>query len=672
MANYESSAIRNLAFVGHGGTGKTTFCETLLKLAGLITRVPAGVMDFSPDEKERQHSIDSKIAHFSWKGKEINIIDVPGYQEFFQNVVSCLSVVETAILTISALDGITINTRQAWKAAKESGVAKFIMLTKLDGENAHFEETIETIQKTLGSHCIPLVIPNGTGANFTKVTNIYTSNDPACKKYREKLIEATVETNDELMEHYLAGEKIEDDAILKQLKLAITKGTIIPILAVCPPKEIGVSEFLDVVLEYAPSPVDVPVKQACSPADSKQEVKVEASSTAPFAAQIFKIFNDPFGRWVYLRVYSGTLVAGTSIYDVNTNSTERVGNVSLPFGKELKNIERAIPGDIIVLAKVENVQIGHTLGTEKNPLLFSTPHYPMPMVSLAVAPKTRTDEQKIGASLLKLAQEDKTFLVDRDKETNELVVSGMSNLHLDIMLNRLRARFKVDCTQALPHVPYRETIMGKSESRYRHKKQTGGHGQFGEVAIKIEPTERGQGFDFVDEIVGGVITSQFVSSTQKGISAILPKGILAGYPIVDVRVRVWDGKMHDVDSSDAAFQLAGSKAFREAFGKAKPVLLEPIMNIEITIPSKFMGDIMGDLNSRRGRISGSDSDGNDQIIKALVPLAEVQTYSTQLKSITGGEGTYSLQFSHYDMVPTHIQDKLVNKYKQEKKEEQEE
>ncbi len=666
MANYESSAIRNLAFVGHGGTGKTTICETFLKMAGIVNRVPAGVLDFASDEKERQHSIDSKIAHFSWKGKELNVIDVPGYQEFFQNVVSCLSIVETAVLVISANNGITINTRRAWGVAKENGIAKFILITKLDGDNVSFEETVSEIQKLFGSHCIPMLVPDKVGAGFSKVHSILDANSPESKKYKDKLVEATVETDDELMNKYLEGETISDEIIQKQLKNAIKHGQIIPIIAVSPVKEVGLVEFLDMILEYAPSPLDVPIKKAKTSDD--KEVVFDGNPNGQLAAQIFKIFNDPFGRIVYFRMYNGTLTSGTNIYNTATGGMERIGNIFRPMGKEAKNIEKAIPGDIVALAKLENVQLGNTLGVEKATYAFSVPSYPTPMVSLAVFPKTHNDEQKIGSSLGKLVEEDKTFIVRRDEETHELVISGMSNLHLELILNRLRSRFKVDCTQALPRIAYRETIMGKAESRYRHKKQTGGHGQFGEVAIRIAPTERGKGFDFVDDIVGGVISSQFVSSSRKGIEATLPKGILAGYPIVDVQVSVWDGKMHDVDSSDAAFQLAGSKAFQEAFVAAKPVLLEPIANIEITVPSKFMGDIMGDLNSRRGRISGSDTDGNDQVIKALVPMAEIQTYSTQLKSITGGEGTYSVKFSHYDPMPMQTQEKIVAKFKQEQQE----
>lgn len=664
MSKYESSAIRNLAFVGHGGTGKTTFAEVILKEVGLISRVPAGVMDYASDEKEKQISIDSAIAHITWKDKEINLIDCPGYQEFFHNAISALNVVETAVIFISAADGLTVNTRRAWSVAKQNHLAKIIVLTKADGENVNFDERIDQIQSQFGKHCIPFIVPDGVSSQFTRVKKVLDANEKGVAEYKNKLVEATVETNDELLNKYLEGEEIAADILEVQLKKAIKQGEIIPIVTVCPVKEIGTKEFLEVVSEFAPSPLEVAPKKPKN-IQTKEEMSLEVSEKGPFSGQIFRIFNDPFGRITYFRVYTGSLASASTIYDVNIESSERIGAVSQIIGKDLKAIDRAIPGDIVAIAKVENIQIGHTLANEKANFVYDMPEYPMPMVSLAVAPKARGDEQKITSSLAKLAEEDKTFRIKRDEETNELIVSGMSNLHLEIVLARLKNRFKVECTQKLPKIPYRETIVGKADKRYRHKKQSGGHGQFGEVAIKLEPAERGKGFDFVDQIVGGVVPSQFVASTQKGVQGAMVKGIIAGYPVVDVRVILYDGKTHEVDSSDAAFQMAGSKAFQEGFVEAKPVLLEPVVNIEITVPAKYMGDIMGDLNSRRGRIAGSDSDGNYQIIKALVPLAEIATYSTELKSITGGEGSYYMEFSHYDVVPGNVQEKIVARAKQE-------
>lgn len=658
MGKYTTSDIRNIALVGHGGAGKTTLCETFMKKVGLISRVPDGKMDFAEDEKAKQYSIDAAIAHITYNNKEFNVIDVPGSQEFFHNVISSLSVVETAVVVIAATDGITINTKRAWQVATHNKMAKAIVITKIDGENVNFEETVEEIQKEFGSHCVPFAIPNASGANFSNISMIIAGDN----EYKEKLMEAVVETDEALMEEYFAEGTISQEAFENQLRKAVKDGSIVPIIPVNTVKEIGVTEVMNFICEYAPSPLDVVAKKGM---EGENEVSYPATEDAPFTAQIFKVFNDPFGRLTYFRVYSGSLKNASTVLDVNTGVTANVGKLSFALGKEMIGIERAIPGDIVVIAKVENVQNGHTLAMEGATIQYPVNEFPVPMVSLAVTPKSRGDEQKIGGALLKLAEEDNTFIIKRDEETAEQIISGMSDLHLRIMIDRLKSRYKVECNTTLPKIPYRETIQGKADARYRHKKQSGGHGQFAEVAIKLEANERGQGFEFIDNIVGGVISSQFVASTQKGIQTTLQRGILAGCPIVDVRVSVYDGKMHDVDSSDAAFQLAGSKAFQEGFMQAKPVLLEPIMEIEITIPSKNMGDIMGDLNSRRGQILGTDSESSESVVKAEIPLSEIQTYSTQLKSITGGEGNYTVKFSHYGVVPPDVQKKIIAKYQAE-------
>lgn len=666
-----SSDIRNLALVGHGGSGKTTLCEALLKEVGLVTRVPAGVMDYSVDEKERGHSIDLSTAQFTYNGKEISILAVPGYYDFCHNVVSALSVVETAVIAIAATDGITVNTRKVWETAEKLGIAKAIVITKLDGDNINLEDVIGNIQKQFSSKCVPLVVTEGTGKQINKIHNVLTTTNEHTKAYRSMLVEVLVETDDALLNSYLEGKEIPTETLTKQLGKAISQKKIIPMLCMNPASGLGVKEFLEFIATYLPSPLELPAKHGKIPGKDEQDASWAATADAPFSAQVFKVYNDPFGRLVYFRVYSGTLNSASSLYDVNSNTTERVATVFHMVGKEQKALDKAIPGDIVALGKVESIQLGDTLvSNEKSPILYPKFHYPRPMVGLAVVPKTRTDEQKISLSLAKLAEEDATFQVKRDEETHEVVISGMSNLHLDIMLARLKNRFKVECTCTLPKIAYRETIMGKGESRYRHKRQTGGHGQFAEVAIRIEPTPRGAGFDFRNDIVGGVVPKPFVVSCEKGIQATLEKGILAGFKVVDVMVSVWDGKTHEVDSSDAAFQLAASKAFQEAFMTAKPTLLEPIMNISISVPNKYMGDITGDLNSRRGRITGSDMDGDYQTIKAQVPLAEVITYSADLKSRTGGEGTYDLEPSHYDPVPSYLQEKVIAKAKEAKEKEE--
>ena len=670
MGKYSSGDIRNIAFVGHGGCGKTSLSEAVLKETGLITRIPSGLMDSAPDEKERGYSIDLAAARIVWKNRQVTMLDAPGYYDFFHNTVSALSVVETAVIVISATDGVTVNTRKAWEVAEKNHLPKMIVLTKLDADNLNFDEILERIQKHFGSSCVPFTMPNGLGKQLSTVENVLTSKNADAAQYRGKIVEAVVETDDALLNSYLEGNAVTNDVLQKQLGKALMMNKLVPILAVVPTQGLGISEFLDFVAEYLPSPIAVPPKVGKLP-DKDDAVSFETSLDAPFSAQIFKVYNDPFGRVVYFRVYSGALSSASSVYDIQGSNSERVATVFYMLGKDLKPMDKAIAGDIVAVAKVENVQRGDTLVTnEKTQIVYPKAEYPTPTVSLAVQPKTRTDEQKIHLSLTKIAEEDATFVVRRDEETHELVVSGMSNLHLDIMLNRLKTRFKVDCSQSLPKIAYRETIMTKGEARHRHKKQSGGHGQFGEVALRIEPNERGKGFEFIDDTVGGSIPKQFMGSSEKGVRGTIEKGILAGFPVVDVKVSVWDGKTHEVDSSDAAFQIAASKAFQEAFMVSKPTLLEPVQSIEITISSKFLGDISGDLNSKRGRILGSDMNGDYQTVKAQIPLSEVQNYSADLKSITGGEGSFVMEFSHYDPVPSYLQDKIIARVKEAREKEE--
>lgn len=662
MAKNDTSVLRNLTFVGHGGAGKTTLCEAVLMEAGLATRLPAGIMDYLPDEKDRGGSIDSALAQFSWDGKEVTFIDTSGYQDFIHSTISALNVVETSVCVVSAADGVTVNTRRGWEESRKKGVASIVVVTKLDGENVSFDDMVSKIQQDLGERCLPFIIPSGDGDALTEVYSVLTSDNEKVSKYKEQLIESVVETDDEMLSKFFEGEEIPIDDLKKQFRKVVYSGEVFPIIVVCPTKNIGVKEFMSCIDLLCPSPADVPARKA---EENGEEKTVEASADAEFSGQVFKIFNDPFGRVSYFRVFSGTLKSASTIYVTNTETTERIGQLLKTFGKEHKQVDEAVAGEIVAVAKVENIQDGDTLSVEKSKLIYPKVKYPTPMVPLAVEPMSRGDEQKISAALNKIAEEDPTFVMRREEETSELVVSGMSNLHLDIILNRLKTRFKVECSKKLPRIAYRETITGKSDSRYRHKKQSGGSGQFAEVAIKMEPTERGEQFEFVNKIVGGVIPSPYIASTEKGMIATMEKGILAGYRIVDIRVTLYDGKTHDVDSSDAAFQIAGSKAFQEAFMQSKPVLLEPVEHVKIFIPQDYMGDIMGDLNTRRGRIVGSDTEGKFQVVEAHVPLAEMLTYSADLKAITGAEGSFTMEFSHYDVVPSHLQDKIIAQAKAE-------
>jgi elongation factor G len=485
---------------------------------------------------------------------------------------------------------------------------------------------------------------------------------------REALVEAIVETDERLMERYLSDEKIAPEELNAACRRAVAGGKIVPVLCCAGVTGIGVKELLGALIRCAPSPADIPPRKGQK---GEQEVAVKADPSAPLVAQVFKSVTDPFvGKMSFVRVFSGTLKVDSSVYNARSDRTEKISQLLRPFGKDTEAISEAIPGDLVVIPKLEGVALYDTLCAAGDNVAISAPTLPSPMVALAVQPKSRADEQRLSLSLDKISQEDPTFRVSRDAQTHELVVSGLSTLHIEVILSRLKRRFNVEVTTKEPKIPYKETITVKGEGQHRHKKQTGGHGQFGEVWLRLEPLSRGGGFEFVDGVVGGAIPNQFIPSVEKGLRETLVKGVLAGCPVDDIRVTVYDGKYHTVDSSDAAFRMAASQAFKKGFKSCKPVLLEPIANVEITVPSQYMGDISGNIVSRRGRIQGMESLGEMQVVKAQVPLAEITRYATELRSLTGGQGYFTLEFSHYDIVPSHIAEPLINAAKKTEEEEE--
>jgi len=674
---YSVEDIRNIVFIGHSGTGKTTMAEAMLFKAGVTTRrgsVEEGTTtaDWSEEERERKISIDASTVHFPWKGKEFNIIDAPGYPDFFGHVLSALPAAETAVLFVNATSGVELNTIRTWNAARKAGLSGFVVVNKMDGDNINIEAVVDSVREVVGVSCVPLNLPVGAGASLKGVHDVFSTAAPAGvagdpKAAHDQAVDAVVEADDALLEKYLEEGKVEPAEFAGALSKAVTGGNFVPMLFAAGRADIGVGEILDTLATVAPSPAARVRKGTKGDA----EADVAADAGGPFAAFLFKTMTDPYvGRLSFLRVFRGTLTGDMSIYDVRTENKHRVGHIYRMQGKEQKEIPQAIPGDIIALAKIENIEVNDSLTSEAEPVVFPKVTFPRPMVSLAVRPKNRGDEQRIAGSLAKLTEEDKTFLVNRDTQTGELVTTGMSTLHLDIMLERLKNRFDVEVVTSEPKIPYKETISAAADARYRHKKQTGGRGQYGEVFIKIEPLERGAGFEFVDEVVGGRIPNQYIPAVEKGVREIMTKGILAGCPVEDVRVRLYDGSFHPVDSSEAAFKMAASKGFQDAFMRAKPVLLEPIVNLEITIPSEFMGDVTGDINSRRGRITGMDQGpGGVQILKATVPMSEVMRYATELRAMTGGRGAFTLEFSHYDIVPQRIAETVIAQAKKEETEE---
>jgi len=669
MAERTASNICNIAVVGHGGVGKTTFVDHLLHDVGFANRagdVDAGssLSDYDAEERERQFSIHSAVFHFESEGRAFNLIDTPGYLDFVGPAMAALPVVETALIAISARDGIQLNTRGMWDAASKLGLAKVLLLTRMDGEHIQLDALIQDIQDTFGNECRPAFLPIGLGHEFKGVVNLLESDaapDGVLGDFdaaSEALREAIIECDDSVMERYFEGEEISREEILATLRQAVAGGTVVPILCCAGKADIGVKEVGHFLAAAAPAPSDGPFHTALAGDDEQVELKPEAD--APFCARVFKAVTDMHvGKVAYFRVYSGSLSGDLSVELARTGRTERLGHIYLVKGQEHDEVQAAVPGDILCVTKVEGLQLSDTLRTPGSGMELPAIEFPSPMMSLAVEPQSREDEQKISGGLQHLTEGDPTFTMHRDKYSSELVITGMSSLHLEVMLSKLKRRYDVSVDVREPSIPYRETVTRSAESRYKHKKQTGGRGQYGEVFLRVEPAERGEGFEFLDEIVGGAIPRQFIPAVEKGIREVLDRGILAGYPIVDVKAAAYDGSFHSVDSSEAAFKIAGGRAFQEAFMQAKPVLLEPMAKMAVTIPSEFMGDVTGNLTGHRGRILGMDQVGQMQVISAEIPMAEVQRYSAELKSMTGGEGSFTLEFSHYAAVPGQLQQEIV-------------
>ncbi len=677
MAKYKTSDIRDVALVGHGASGKTTLVEAMLFKAKAIPRrgsVADGttVSDFDVEEKESKHSIDAAIVHLHWKGREINLIDTPGYPDFIGEAIAALASVDAALVAVDAAAGVKVNTRRVWQAAGEQRLPRAIVVTRADAEHARWQERLAELREHFGEKAIPLVVPKGgqVGLKFAGVEPVFPLAPNASEEAKDaykRAVEAAVELDDELMTRYLEGEEIRPDELQRALKKAFREGAFYPVLLVAAEKDLGVEELLGTIADLFPDPTERKIPAT----DADTGAPVEVTADKPFTGRVFKVVYDPFvGKLSYIRVYSGSLPQNASVLSSSARAAVKIAHFYRVQGKEQQEISEAVAGDLIAVSKIDEFHAGDTLTTGDFRVKFAPIEFPTPMVSLAVEPKARTDEAKISQALAKLLESDPTVKMTRNPQTRELVVTGMSNLQLETLLARLKRRYQVEVTTRVPKVPYLETITAKGDAKYRHKKQTGGAGQFAEVWMRIEPLPRGGGFEFASEVVGGAISSGFIPSIEKGVRHVMEQGVLAGFPVVDVKAVVYDGKEHPVDSKDIAFQIAGRGAFREAVKQAKPVLLEPIMDVEITVPQEYTGTIMGDLNGRRGRIMMTDSAGSYSIIKAKVPLAEMLTYSSELRSITGGEGTYTMAHSHYDPVPSNLAQQVIAQYKREEKEEE--
>ncbi len=667
MASHKGETIRNVVLVGHSGSGKTMLAEAMLLKGGEITRLGkvsdgTTTSDFDNDEKESKKSYYSSLVHAPWKGRDLNIIDTPGAADCIGQVYGALSVAELALITVNAAAGIEVGTRKAWDLVKQQGCACMFVVTRMDADNAHYDEVVSALQDTFGSACTPCMVPIGSGSTFAGVVNLLGANagpeamQEQIEEQRGVLMESVISGDDAMLERYLEGETIAPAELERVLAPVLAERAVIPIVCCAAEQDRGVAELLDMIAAYAPSPAYAH-KQVLDAQGGKVEHLLNLDG--PLEAQVFKIMSDEFvGKVSFIRVFSGTLKSGDSVVLANSGRTVKIPKVFRPQGKDQKDVNEVEAGAIIAIAKVDELHVGDTLVAAKDQRPFAVPPYPVPMVARAIEPKTRGDEAKISEGLRRLAEADPTFQVEINPQTKELVILGIGEQHIGLMLNRLQRR-GIQITTKLPKIAYRETISGKADIRYRHKKQTGGAGQFAECAIRIEPNERGAGYTFVDKIFGGVISQQFRQSVDKGVQDKMVEGIVAGYPVVDVKVELYDGKEHPVDSKDIAFQIAGREAMKEAVTKASPVLLEPIVKMEVSVPAKYMGDVTGDISSRRGRVSGLESLGESQVVRAEVPLAEIQQYSAFLQSVTGGEGSYTIEFLRYETLPQHLMQAVV-------------
>jgi elongation factor G len=649
--------------------------EAMLFKAGTISR-KGSVADgtsmglVAPEEKAQKKTVNCNLFHTKWHEHAIQILDAPGYTDFVAGAISALSACDVALLCVSAVAGIEVNTRKAWTLVQDLKVPAAIIITKMDAENADFDTVLASVQEALSPAAIPLYVPDGSAGSFTKLVPVLGASEGSeeVQAARENLMESVIEVDDALVERYLDGQEISPEEVGKAFVTAVAQGKVIPVIPVSAEKAIGLEELFSAVAANFPSAAGT-TKAGTVPDKEEQAIR-EPSPAAPFSAQVFRIVSDKFvGKLSYFRVLSGTYSGSQPIYNARTKDKSKIGGLYRIQGAEQKEVEEVGPGDIAAISKVEDIRISDTLCDPNNPIAYKEIQFPIPMVALAVEPKSRADEQKISEVLTSLANEDPTFKTRRDSQTKETVISGMGTLHLDIMQQRMKSRFDMEVNTKEPTIPYLETITAKSEAHYRHKKQTGGRGQFGDVYIRMMPNERGAGFEFIDSVFGGSVPNQFIPAVEKGVVESMESGAFAGFPAVDLKVELYDGSYHSVDSDEQSFKIAARGAYKEAFMAAKPVLLEPIVTLEVTVPSKYFGDITSDLNRRRGRITGMESLGNYQMIRAEVPMAEIMTYSTDLRSMTGGEGDFTIQPLRSDIVPSHIAQQIVARRRKTSQEE---
>ena len=692
MKVYDAPNIRNVALVGHGGCGKTSLASALLFDAGAVNRLGrvddgTTVTDFDPDEIERKISLLAAPAFAEWKKSKINLIDSPGYANFLSEARAALRVVDAAVVVVDAVAGVEVQTEKVWAYAEEYGLTRLVVVNRMDRENASFERAFENVQAAFGRAAVPLAVPVGEGKGFRGVvdlvsgkaqvygddgsgkfqlTDVPAEQEEAVKGWREKLVEMVAESNEELMEEFFEKGTLSQEQLSTGLRRAVATGKVFPVLPASSILNVGVHAILDAIVDLLPSPADRGEAKGTDPA-TKEEATRKPAADAPLSAFVFKTLVDPHaGRITLFRVYSGTLKSDSVVHNVTRDAAERAGSLLLLQGKAQTQVPEIQAGDIGAVAKLKDTQTGDTLADKASPIVYPPVVFPEPATTFAIEPKTRGDDDKISTALQRLLEEDPVLRVSRDAQTHEMLLSGMGQLHIEVVVARLRKRYKVEVNLKRPKIPYRETIKGSAEAHGRHKKQTGGHGQFGDCRIRLKPLPRGSDFKFVDDIFGGSIPRNFIPAVEKGIQEARLKGFLAGYPLVDFQVELYDGQYHDVDSSEMSFKIAGSLALKDGIPKCRPTILEPIMRVEIAVPDEYAGAVMGDLSSRRGRPQGMEPRGSLQVIKAEVPLSEMLTYDGELTSMTGARGSYHMEMDHYDEVPAHLQEKIVAAAKAER------
>ncbi len=685
MQQFGPENIRNIALLSHAGAGKTSAAEAMLFTAKAVNRLGkvddgSSTSDYDPDEIKRKISINLSLLPCPWRETKVNLIDIPGYSDFIGEVKAGIRVSEGAVIVICAASGVEVGTEQVWGYCQEASLPRLIFVNKMDRENADFFKTVNDIQAKFGPRCLPLQIPIGAQNDFQGIIDLlalkaYTGSPPKegeipsalegqVNTFREKLIEAAAETEDALIEKYLGGEELTSEELRNGLKKAVASGSVFPIMAGSALQNVGIDELLDAMVDYLPSPAE---REVVAMTDAKEE-KIEPKADGPLAALVFKTTADPYvGKLTYFRVYSGAIDSNSQVWNATRGSAERIGQLFMLRGKNQEPVPKASAGDIGAVAKLNVTNTGDTLSAQNKPIKLAPIVFPVPVFDEAVYPKTKADLDKMGTALSRITEEDQTLRVRREPDTGETLLSGMGDTQLEAAAEKMQRKFGVSVILETPRVPYKETITASvPNAEYKHRKQSGGHGQYGHVIMELEPLPRGTGNEFASRVVGGTVPKNYIPAVEKGFQEAVQDGVLAHHPVVDVKATLYDGSFHPVDSSEICFKIAGAQAMKKGLSQGQPILLEPIMNIRITIPNDLTGDIIGDLNTKRAHVQGMNPSGDTNIIEAQVPLAEVLRYSIDLKSMTQGRGTYSTEFSHYEEVPAQISQRIIAQKAEEK------